>query len=299
MSGADARPIDAEWRRGHPLPPVGAGLDKEGRGLVLVAGGSRFVPGALRLTGEAVLRAGAGKVRLATVEPIADLLAVHFPEAAMMALPADAEGEIAGAAATRLAERLSRCDTLLVGPGMLERPQTPELVAALLEAVDDEATVLLDAGAMTALRHVPEAARALGGRVVLTPHPGELARLIDADAAAIAADPAGHARRAAGHFGAVVALKSTRTVIATPGGALLGYCSEAPGLGTAGSGDVLAGVVAGLLARGAAPEVATAWGVWLHGEAGKLVGAQTGAVGYLARELLPAVPALMAAQSQR
>ncbi len=127
--------IDARWRAEHPLPEIGAGMDKEERGRALVVGGSAFVPGALLLTGEALLRAGAGKVQLATVAPVAVPLGVQFPETAIIALPADVEGEIAGEALDALKDAAARCGALLLGPGMSERPQTVRLVESLVAAV--------------------------------------------------------------------------------------------------------------------------------------------------------------------
>src|SRR6187549_84480 len=102
--------LDRSWLQRHPLPSPAPGGDKNARGRVLVVGGAEFVPGALRLTGEAALRAGAGKLQLATVRAAAMALAVHVPEAAMIALPADEDGEIGVEAAGLLAERLDSCD---------------------------------------------------------------------------------------------------------------------------------------------------------------------------------------------
>ncbi|RDE07246.1 NAD(P)H-hydrate dehydratase [Sphingomonas aracearum] len=291
--------LTGRWLHDHPLPGVGAGLDKEGRGLALIAGGSRFVPGALRLTAEAALRAGAGKVRIATVEALAAPLGVLVPEAGMIALPGTEEGEIDCAAADRLVAQAGRCDALVLGGGMRDTDDLPPLIGRLVEALGPGASALFDAGALAALKACPDAGRPLDGRLVLTPHHGELSTLTGASAEAIDRDPAEHALRAAQRFGAVVALKSDETFIAAPDGTLLLYSSDAAGLGTAGSGDVLAGIVGGLLARGAPALVATAWGVWLHGEAGKMAAAGIGPLGFLARELGAFVPALMGSQSGR
>lgn len=291
-----ATPIDATWRRRHPLPAIGDGLDKEARGRVLIVGGSAFVPGALLLTADAALRAGAGKVQLATIAPAALALGVALPEAAVIALETD-DGEIARGAADTLERFVANCDTLVLGPGMSCGEGTPALVAAVLAGV--AGTVVLDAGALTAVRDRADVVRALAGRAVLTPHPGELATLTGCDKAAIEADPARAACDAADAFGAVVVLKSAETHVAAPGGVLLHFVSDAAGLGTAGSGDVLAGVIGGLLARGAEPVCAAAWGVWLHGTAGSAAAARIGPVGFRASELAAEIPALMAAQSLR
>lgn len=286
-------PIDAKWRAANPLPGIGDGMDKEERGRALIVGGSAFVPGALLLTGEALLRAGAGKVQLATIASVAVPLGVQFPEAAVIALPADDTGEIAGDALAVLREAAEACRALIVGPGMRARPQTAALVEALLEATGEDTPILIDAGAMTALSDRADILKSWGGHIVLTPHHGELAALTGQDKAAIARDPQQAAIDAAARFDAIVVLKAEETIIAG-GGAPLHYAGGAPGLGTAGSGDVLAGVIGGLLARGADPVMAAGWGVWLHGEAGRAAGAAIGPIGFLARDLLAYIPGLMA-----
>ena len=132
------------------------------------------------------------------------------------------------------------------------------------------------------------------GRAVLTPHHGELAYLTGQPEETIAARPEKAARDAASRFGAVVVLKHARTIVATPEGHALVHDSEAPGLATGGSGDVLSGVIGGLLARGAPPLVAAGWGVWLHGAAGCAAAEEIGPIGFLARDLLRHLPRLLA-----
>jgi ADP-dependent NAD(P)H-hydrate dehydratase len=293
-------PLDNRWRRDHPLPELGAGSDKKGRGRVLVAGGSTLSPGAVRLAAEGVLRAGAGKVRIATLEAVALQLGVQLPEAGVVGLPGDERGEIALAAADRLGDQIAQADVLAFGPGMRSSDHLPALLQTALEAAEAPRTVLLDSAAMIALRETDAAAvRNVAGRLVLTPHPGELAGLLDIEEEAVLADMPGCAHKAAARFDAVVALKAAETVIAAPDGGAYHYENDARGLGTAGSGDVLAGIIAGLLARGAEPLVATCWGVWLHGEAGQAAAHAIGPFGFLARDVLAHVPMLMAVQSQR
>lgn len=290
------QPIDAAWRAHHPLPSLGEGQDKDARGTALIVGGSMFVPGAVSLVGEATLRAGAGKAKLATIERAAIGIGVAFPEAAIIALPIDDEGEIDATAHATLEHHVERCDALILGPGMLERPQTASLVEGLLGSAGSASSALLDAGALTAMRGKQELLRERDKPVVLTPHHGELAGLTGAAEAAIAHDPAKAAHDAAAAFGAIVALKASETLIADGHGGVLRYVSDVPGLGTAGSGDVLAGIIGGLLARGVDPLIAAAWGVWIHGEAGKLASAQVGPTGFLARDLVPHVPCLVSSR---
>lgn len=285
--------IDAAWLSAHPLPEIDGRTDKNERGRVLVVGGSAFVPGALRLTGEAALRVGAGKLQLATVESAAMALGVLVPEAAMIALPHDAGGDLTADAAEVLEKAAGYCNAMILGPGVIETEETKALITRLLAAPRDDLTVVLDAGCLGCARHIRETVAAHGGRVVMTPHHGEMAQLMDEDADAINDDAEAMALAAARRFNAVIALKAAETLIAAPTGELLRYASHCPGLATGGSGDVLAGVIGGLAARGADALTATAHGVWLHGEAGRALSAKAGAVGLLARDLPAELPHLL------
>ncbi|MDO9487320.1 MAG: NAD(P)H-hydrate dehydratase, partial [Sphingomonadaceae bacterium] len=242
--------------------------------------------------GVAALRAGAGKLQLATVAGAAVQIGVAVPEALVMALAETEDGDIAPDALDGIAHRLCRCDALLVGPGMLDEAAAAAVTLAVLAA--DGPAFVLDAGALCHLRAAPGALHRHAGRAVLTPHAGEMARLTGIDLDAVAADPAGVARCAAAELGAVVVLKGGCTVIAAPDGRGWQYSRGQVGLATSGSGDTLAGVIAGLLARGADPHEAAIWGVYLHGEAGNRLSQTRGPVGFLARELLAEIPALMA-----
>jgi len=285
--------LDLNWIRANPLPEVGAVRDKDSRGRVLVIGGAEFVPGALRLTGEAALRAGAGKLQMATVRSAAMALAVLVPEAAMIALPADDEGEIALEAAELLKERLPRCDTLIVGPGMSAGDQTAELVAALLRVPVPEQTIILDAAALTCAKKLQKMISAHDGRVILTPHHREMSFLTGQDMDEIESDPLSAAQRVARDFRAVVVLKSAHTVLASQDRKALIFEGGSIGLATGGSGDVLAGLIGGTAARGTDAWTAAAWGVFTHGAAGAKLSASMGAIGFLARELLPGIPSIM------
>ena len=285
--------LDRSWLRANPLPEVGEVRDKDSRGRVLVIGGAEFVPGALRLTGEAALRAGAGKLQMATVRSAAMALAVLVPEAAMIALPADEEGEISLEAAGLLKERLSRCDALILGPGMSAGNQTAELVAALLCTPVPEQTIILDAAALTCAKELQQVISAHEGRVIMTPHHREMSFLTGQDIHEIESDPLSTAQRVAREFGAVVVLKSARTVLASPDGKALIFEGGSIGLATGGSGDVLAGLIGGIAARGTDAWTAAGWGIFAHGAAGAKLSASVGTIGFLARELLPIIPAVM------
>ena len=278
--------------RALPLPRPGEGGDKEERGRVLVAGGERQNPGALLLAGTAALRAGAGKLRLGAPASIAVPLGVAVPEALVVSLAETKGGAISPRAARELAELAGEVDAFLLGPGMIDAESATPLTRGVLERVEG-AAVVLDAGCFTCLAEERNALHRLEGRAVITPHAGEMARILGMEKDEVAADPLAVARRAADELGAVVALKGATTFVAAPGGEAYRYERGRVGLATSGSGDTLAGIVVGLLARGADPLRAAAWAVWLHGEAGNALTGRLGRVGFLARELLAEIPALM------
>ncbi|MBY6260523.1 NAD(P)H-hydrate dehydratase [Azospirillum sp. 412522] len=281
-----------------PLPQPDGDGDKETRGRVLVVAGSVPVPGGALLAGIGALRAGAGKLQIATAASIAPHLGLALPEALVAGLPETAEGGIAPESAGALAERASHCDTVLIGPGMMDEAAVADLTAALLNRLDaggDGPRFVLDAGALAGLGRDPAPLHRHEGRLVITPHAGEMAGLLGCSRDQVDADPLGCARQAAERLKAVVALKGSCTRIVAPDGGIWAYRDGTVGLATSGSGDTLAGIVAGLLARGASPEQAAIWGVYLHGEAGNRLTRRIGPLGFLARELLAEIPAAMAA----
>lgn len=285
-------PLDSAWIAANPPPVHGAGTTKNSRGRVLAIGGSRRVPGATLLTGEAALRAGCGKLQMATVAATALPLGVAVPESAVIALD-EADGQIAGDGGAALGRALDVCDAAVVGVG-IDDPDAAERVArrVLADACDD-AAILVDAGAIGGLCRCRAELGRFAGRVVITPHHGEMAVLTGLGTDAIAADPQRIACETARDYGIVVVLKDYDSWIAAPDGATLHYRGGGVGLATAGSGDVLAGAIAGLLSRGADPLTAAAWGVWLHGHAGRRLAARRGPIGFLAREIAAEFPALL------
>jgi ADP-dependent NAD(P)H-hydrate dehydratase len=272
------------------LPAVDGTLGKESRGCVLVVGGSEEIPGAVMLAALGALRAGAGKLQVATSADVAPAVAVALPEARVIGLAHSRRGELARGAWRALEEEVGCCDALLVGPGMMDPAAGAELVRRCLRG-EPRATLVVDAAPMQAFARRRAPVR--GARVVLTPHAGEMAKLWGVTRDAVLADPVGIARAAAARFGAVVALKGVETVIAAPDGATYRNTAGNAGLGTSGSGDVLSGVIAGLCARGADPLRAALWGVHLHACAGDALARAVGPVGYLARELLAELPRVL------
>ena len=294
MRSVRSTSVTRDLLRRFALPAPDDDDDKDARGKVLAIGGSAETPGALLLSGVAALRAGAGKLQLATVRSAAAALGVAVPESLVVSLAQSRQGEISGQAAARmLGERAARVDALLIGPGMSSERAARAMVAPLVRRMGTRATLVLDAAAISALRGDDDALGALAGRAVLTPHAGEMAALLGATRQQVEAQPASIARRAAERFGAVVALKGAESWIAEPDGSLYRYTGGSVGLATSGSGDTLAGIVAGLAARGAPALHAAIWGVWLHGAAGRLLARRMGPIGFLARELLEEVPKLM------
>nr|ANY58128.1 Carbohydrate kinase [uncultured bacterium] len=265
---------------------------------MLAVGGSAEMPGALVLAGTAALRAGAGKLQLATCAGVAPLVGIAVPESRVLHLPETEAGGIDPAAAEALAGPAGRADALLVGPGMVDPESVAELARRLLAELEGP-VVVLDAEAMMWLGDRRDALHRLGGRAVVTPHAGEMAGLLGMEREEVETDPLGVARRTAAELRCVVALKGSETVVASPDGEAYRYASGGVGLATSGSGDALAGIVAGLAARGAGPLRAAMWGVALHGGAGNALARRVGPIGFLARELPDEVPGVMRRLSQR
>ena len=280
--------IDDALMRRWPLPAVENDGDKESRGRVLVVAGSREMPGAAVLAATAALRAGAGKLVVATPQSVAQTVAGALPEARVIALPEGSDGSLTLFGMPPLQALAGSTTAMLVGPGMIGREGTIGFVHALLPLFKSS-IVLLDALAMEVVKVLGRFAQP----VILTPHAGEMAHLTGHDKEDVQEEPVALALRRAAAWNAVLALKGATTAIATPDARAWTHCLVAPGLGTSGSGDVLSGLIAGLCARGAPPEQALAWGVALHARAGAALAKRQGIVGYLARELPAEVPALM------
>jgi ADP-dependent NAD(P)H-hydrate dehydratase len=280
--------VTAELLRDWPLPEPGK--DKESRGRVLVLGGTAMTPGAVLLAGEAVLRAGAGKLQLATAEPVAAALAVAVPEALVAPLATDRAGNIDEAAAAQVLELADGCDALLVGPGFSDVDATVAFLAKVLPEVS--CPVVVDALASAFITVHRDGLAHLDGKAVLTLNPTELAMTLE-----IGEDGVDDLVAAAVHLAretsAVVLCGGQGKTVAAPDGRVWTSDSGGPGLGVSGSGDVQAGIVAGLLSRGAQPEQAAVWGGHLHGSAGDVLTERVGTVGFLAREIGGCVPGLI------
>ena len=269
--------LDVASLSGHPLPRLPADGDKEDRGAVLVVGGEAVMAGASILAGVAALRVGAGKLQIRGDLASSAALAVAVPEARVV---------IASAThASPLLSEAAQASALIIGPGMDTGKPQRQLALKLLEAAPG-VTSVIDAGALPLDEESEMFALLASGRAVLTPHAGEMASMLGRDKDAIKADPLAAAREAASMFQSVVVMKGVITFVVSPDGRAWRYEGGVRGLGTSGSGDVLAGAIGGMLARGAPPVTAAMWGVVLHAEAGSALARAGAPMGFLARELL-------------
>jgi ADP-dependent NAD(P)H-hydrate dehydratase len=284
--------LDRDLLTSFPLPHHPEDGDKEERGRLLVIGGSRELAGAALLAGIAGLRAGAGKLQIATAASIAVQLSVAIPEARVIGCEETEEGCIAAASIEPMLEWVGAADAVVIGCGLQHGPPLEQLLDALLASGLD-IPLVLDAAVLGSLAPRAETMRGWRGGSVLLPHSREMARLLECETEEVEGDPLAAARRAAETFGSVALIKGQYSHIVHPDGRAFRFEGGGVGLATSGSGDTLAGIVGGLIARGADPLTGTLWGVYLHGEAGRLLSEEIGRVGFLARELLDRVPRLM------
>jgi ADP-dependent NAD(P)H-hydrate dehydratase len=291
-AGGSALLIEPALLRDWPLPKLAPGADKQARGDVLVVGGSREIFGAVLLSATAALRAGAGRVQLASARSVAATLGATFPEARVIGLPEDRSGELTPGGARVLRAELRACKAVLVGPGMRSHAAAKPLLSAFCRARDEQ-TLVVDAAALRVLGQRSQLFDGCAGGVVLTPHAGEMAELWGCEREQVQARPLELAREAARALGVVLVLKGAETLIVTPEQQAFRNLAGNSGLATAGSGDVLSGLIAGLAARGAEPAQAAVWGVYLHAKAGEALAKKLGPLGYLARELAAEVPRLL------
>jgi ADP-dependent NAD(P)H-hydrate dehydratase len=281
--------LDREALDQHPLPPVVDG-GKETKGRILVVAGSRDVPGAALLTATAAMRAGAGKLRIATVESAATAVGVAMPEAMVIGLPQADDGGFGAGAVDEIRDAAADVDAVVAGPGVKRSDMCKRLADVLLET---EAALALDVALLESLEPLHERELGRNSLPVLLPNAKELASLLDCKPEHVESDPIGCGVRAAELYRSVVLVKGVTSHVVTPDGTCWTYDGGAPGLGVSGSGDVLAGIVGGLLARGADPLNALLWAVWLHGEAGSRLAGKIGPIGFLAREIAGEIPALL------
>lgn len=289
----------------HPFPTRPRDAHKKSVGDVLVVAGSRGMSGAAYLTAKAALRSGAGLVTLACPEGIHDVLEVKTTCVMTKGLPEVNEGGLSKAALQPLLGLTGQRDALALGPGLGRAQETGELVRMFTQVFlgglepGTGPRVVLDADGLNAFAGVPEALRPLAGRAVLTPHPGEFRRLGgELESGASEAEREAALRAFVEAQGVCTLLKGAGTLVCAPGeGGLRLYRNETgnPGMATAGSGDVLTGVIAALLAAGQEPFAAASLGAWLHGRAGDVAARRFGRAPLLATDVLDALPEVIRA----
>lgn len=282
--------LTSRWAK-SVLPARPLYANKGTFGKVMVVAGSINYIGAAYLACSGAMRVGAGLVTLATPASLQPVLASKLAETTYVPLPESQPGIIGPEAVKPLLQWLSGYDALLVGCGLGQNQPTVEFVISLLLESDSSLpSLVLDADALNALSRFPDWWNKLGQDAILTPHPGEMARLMGKSVAEIQADRLGMTRKAAGHWQKTVALKGAHSIIANAKQQAWISPMANPGLASAGTGDVLAGAIAGLLAQNLPPLTAAACGVYLHAQAGEMVKKQMGDTGMLAGDLLPALP---------
>jgi hydroxyethylthiazole kinase-like uncharacterized protein yjeF len=278
------------------LPPRPLVSNKATFGRLAIVAGSRGKAGAAILAARGALRGGAGLVTVFCAESFEPLVVGAVPEAMTFGLP-EAGGALAERGATELLRALGGFDALAIGPGLGTAPGTVRFLEEVVARA--RLPVVADADALNAFAGRPGFFSKRRSATVLTPHPGEAARLLSTTAARIQADRLGAARALARRTGAVAVLKGAGTLVAAPSGEVAVNPTGTPLLATAGSGDVLAGLVGALLASGLAPLAAAVAGAWLHGAAAQSLEGRLGDAGLLAHETADAVPGVRAALRPR
>ncbi|PKM80179.1 MAG: bifunctional ADP-dependent NAD(P)H-hydrate dehydratase/NAD(P)H-hydrate epimerase [Firmicutes bacterium HGW-Firmicutes-14] len=257
-------------------------------GRILVVGGSDGMSGAAAMAATAALKAGAGLVTLAVPASLHDLMEVKLTEIMTKPLPETEETGISRDALPYVRGILERMDVLAVGPGMSTGESTFEFVRQLVAGLEKPAVI--DADGLNALAGNVDVLKSSGVSPVLTPHPGEMARLMGIKTEEVQNNRVETASEAAKNWNAVVVLKGHRTVVADPGGAIYINPTGNPGMASGGTGDVLTGIIAGLLGQRLSPLEAAVAGVYFHGLSGDLAAAQKGMISLVAGDLLDYLP---------
>jgi hydroxyethylthiazole kinase-like uncharacterized protein yjeF len=330
MSGAERRRqgrvrrraqiVDADLLKTMPLPGFGEDADKADRGKLLVIAGSRRLPGAAILVARAALRTGCGTVRVAAPEGVAGPIGVALPELMVLPLPETPAGTVALGALETLAAQYEPCSAAVIGPGLDAHEETDELIRGVVRHAP--LPLLVDAQALLAVaQRREESGQPSGGTGatpraarIFTPHAAEMRALVGLEVPEEGKREAARealALRWACERAAVLVLKGRQTLIASPGnasdadgctnpefdrqqtGALYRNTAGTRGLGTAGSGDTLAGMIGGLLAQGLEPAHAAIWGVYLHARAGEAAAKDLGEDGLLASDWVERLPKVL------
>lgn len=279
---------DALLRR-WPLPGLAKDGSKEERGRALIVAGAAEMPGAAILAGTAVLRAGAGKARVATAEAAAVAVGAAVPELFVLSF---AEGKRRASSLNAILDTARKADAVLIGPGLRDEDAIRRLLPELLR-IENLRALIIDATALALAAKFLTRRNSLVGKTIITPHAAEMASLCELPVEEVERDAQRVALEAAERFGSVVVLKGAETFISAEKGPIYVNKRGNVGLATAGSGDVLAGILAGLCARGAEPLQAAVLAVSIHARAGEQLAEEVGPLGYLARELADQIPKVL------
>lgn len=256
-----------------------------------IIGGSHDYAGAPTLSSLAAYRIGAGLVQIAAPRSVQPIIAAHVIEAIFQPQP-EREGRLSCEGAGALLNAIGQATAIVYGPGMGRSSETIELTRRLLSGMtgNQYRGSVIDADGLNALAKIPEWWALAPPNLVLTPHPGEMARLTKTAVKDVQSDRIGVALEHAALWNAVVVLKGSGTVVASPDGRAVVNPTGGPNLATAGTGDVLSGSIGGLLAQGCSPWNAAVAGVYIHGLAGDRLRAEHGSAGTLASDLLAQLP---------
>ncbi len=283
----------SEWMPSRP-----SASHKGSYGRVLVIAGSTGMTGAAALASKAALRVGAGLVTLATPKHLNPILEGLLPEVMTLPLPETDAGSLAVSAVSTLLEFAEKTKSVLaIGPGLSQNPETVTLVHQLVRENQEQGLglrMVIDADGLNALAQATELIPLLGKDAVLTPHPGEMARLTNTSVSTLELDRISTAQQFASEHGVTLVFKGAPTVTGTPNGNVWINSTGNPGMATGGMGDVLTGIIAGLMAQGVLSEQAGALGVYVHGLAGDIVSERLGTHGLIASDVLEAVPEAIA-----
>jgi NAD(P)H-hydrate epimerase len=281
--------ITGDWAK-SVLPGRPLVANKGTFGKVLVVAGSINYIGAAYLACSGAMRVGVGLVTLGMAADLQPILASKLTEVTYLPLPESRRGIISAEAAKLIHRELVNYDVLLMGCGLGQSRSATGLVVATLLRLKLNVPMVLDADALNILAEVPQWWQRLAGDAILTPHPGEMAKLTAITVDEVQSDRIGIAKKMAKEWGKIVVLKGAYTVIAAPDGQVRVSPFANPGLASAGTGDVLTGAIAGLVAQGMTLFDAAAYGVYLHGKAGEMVKSRLGDAGMIASDLLTELP---------
>ncbi len=303
----NAQDIKVNWtsaaQASQWMPPRPPFSHKGSYGRVLVVAGSTGMTGAAALASEAALRAGAGLVTLAIPKRLNPILEGLLPEVMTLPLPETDVGSLAASATSPILEFAKKTKSILaIGPGLSQHPETVSLVHQLIRENREQRVdlrMVIDADGLNALAQDRETLSRLNSEAVLTPHPGEMARLTNTAVPTLEADRIGTAQQFASEHGVTLVFKGAPTVTSDPNGNLWINSTGNPGMATGGMGDVLTGVIAGLMAQGIPSESAAALGVYLHGLSGDIAAETLGMHGLIASDVLKTVPQVIYSLTQK